>query len=85
LIEKDAGCGLGSIGPFVFGWQNGDWVLRFRDGPEIAGLTQILDHYGEDGWELINFLPFYEEGYEQPGLMTNVVRGYTAVFKRPRQ
>jgi hypothetical protein len=34
-----------------------DWVCRLSDTETLWGLVQILDYYGQNGWELVNMVP----------------------------
>lgn len=60
------------------------WVLDFDDGKRIEGIYQILDFYGNQGWELVNFLTEWSTG---TGMYYGGAKseGYRAIFKRKLQ
>lgn len=61
-----------------------NWILEFTDAPPITGLNNILDKYGEQGWELVNLVPEYLDALQWQWASTEV-KGFRAVFKRRKQ
>ena len=56
-------------------------------GP-IGTIDDVLEHYGQDGWELVSFIAqawdHYAIGLSQP-TPRSAVSEYRATFKRPRR
>ena len=69
--------------------KEGTWACTFKERGKVVGIDGILAYPGEYGWELVNFLPAYSRytGTINPenSFNTDIVEGYTAIFKRPKQ
>lgn len=60
--------------------QNGKWLL-YSDGKVIVteSISEILDKYGKEGWEVINVLPDATTSVDD----LTVIYTYRVFFKRP--
>lgn len=74
---------------YAVSWFSYDTATRMEwvnwEGERIEGSEEILNRFGEDGWELVSFT--YRPLVNVGGINTNVGsdRGPSvAVFKRPR-
>ncbi len=50
------------------------------DGKTVLGMANILNQYGQQGWELVNTVPAYSEHSPQTAGITTIQ--YIGVFKR---
>lgn len=82
-----------NVGQELFGRKDPgrlDWVGHVR-GQEVRGLKEILDAYGENGWELATTIPISSASSGAIGtdvlvpLPPGPPREMTLVFKRPRR
>jgi hypothetical protein len=58
-----------------------DWGIEFTDGTRIVGLTEVLNYYASNGWELVNLVA------ESSNQVTYAFGAscYRAIFKRQVQ
>jgi hypothetical protein len=62
----------------------GKWISSAVDGTEFEGVASILNYYGEQGWEAINFNPvFYEQSSTTRGAFE--VSAFMVFLKRPKE
>jgi hypothetical protein len=62
-----------------FFFDRGDWFITLEEGRHIIGLENILDYFGEDGWELVSMIP---TGYNANFGLSRSPVYLTLAFKR---
>jgi hypothetical protein len=46
-----------------------DWVARYSDGDDTRGFDNVLNEWGQRGWELVNVVPWRWDTPNQNGEM----------------
>ncbi len=67
-------------------WRDGgrkrkDWVIEQEDGTHLVGMDNILNHFGSQGWELVNLVQETARG-KITHWASAEVKGFRAIFKR---
>ena len=61
-----------------------EWLIKMDDGSTVDGLANILNHYGSQGWELVNVvLEDWNAATFQGAYLS--ADGFRALFRRPKQ
>ncbi|MGH2710197.1 MAG: hypothetical protein ACRDH9_03210 [Actinomycetota bacterium] len=55
-----------------------DWMLKYSDGTALIGWSEILEHFGSAGWELVSVVGEY---YGLQGQNCTQMRIF---FKKPK-
>lgn len=60
-----------------------DWAVKHTDRPPLAGLSNVLEHFGSEGWDLVSLQLERSQFYPGFGSWHIEPESYRATFKRP--